>query len=173
MEKLIVYCHGYGSNKESSKVEWLNKVIQGRCVAFNIDIDPATSIPKLLDDISMEILDEPNRDEEMILVGTSLGGWYAAKLASIFQCKSVIINPSINPKTSLLKYGVPSEICNNYDDFEFNEGATYFIAQDDDVIDHSELLITLEAKGVQVFRSSGGHRFNEKFDLVVDYLSQI
>ncbi|MES2585825.1 MAG: YqiA/YcfP family alpha/beta fold hydrolase [Pseudomonadota bacterium] len=172
MDKLIIYFHGYGSSKESSKVQWLNKASNSRCIAFDIDIDPTISIPKLTHDITMEILDEPNLDEELIFVGTSLGGWYAAKLASIFKCGSVIINPTINPKTSLLKYGVSSQICNNYSDFEFNEDATYFISLDDEVIDHSGLLLTLENRKSKLFKSYGGHRFHENFTLVVDYLSQ-
>ena len=171
MNKIIIYCHGYGSSKESSKVHLLSQAKDAQCIAFDIDIDPMISVPRLKQQISDCLCRYPNA--KPVIVGTSLGGWYAAKMAAIFKCRSVIFNPSINPKTSLLKYGISQVICDHYENFEFNQDATYFIALDDHVIDHANLLSTLSARGHIPIRATGGHRFHENFNLVIEHLSEI
>ena len=88
MKKVIVYCHGYASSNKTDKVFRLKKMLPDAEVhAWNIAIDPEISIPYLTGKIDLDILATNPLEENinLIFVGTSLGGWYASKLADIYK----------------------------------------------------------------------------------------
>lgn len=43
-------------------------------------------------------------DEDIAFLGTSLGGFWALWLSKMFECKRIIINPSLDPQSTLTKY---------------------------------------------------------------------
>jgi predicted esterase YcpF (UPF0227 family) len=170
MEKIIIYCHGYGSNANSSKLQQLkNAGFEAYC--FNANINPIQALEDLTNEIDMILVENFNRNVELVFVGTSLGGWMASKLSEIYSAKSIIINPSINPKLSLLKYGVSSEICNLYNSMKFSKKAKYFFAENDEIIDNVETREKLinEEYDVTVVPNSD-HRFDKNFNLIIECL---
>ena len=72
---------------------------------------------------------------EIIFIGTSLGAWYAAELADKYKVKAILINPSYNPRQSLLKYEIEENIRNKYSPIKWLNDAIYYIAKNDEVID--------------------------------------
>jgi predicted esterase YcpF (UPF0227 family) len=171
MEKIIIYCHGYGSSSNSSKLQQIKDAgFEAYC--FDADIHPHKALKHLTKEIDTFLIDD-NRSGgiQLIFVGTSLGGWMAAELAPEYGAKSVIINPSINPKTSLLKYGVSEEICNLYEPIKFSKKAKYFFADKDEVIDNEEIREYLINEGLDVSVVPGAdHRFDKHFNIVLEYL---
>ena len=40
----------------------------------------------------------------MVVMGSSLGGFYATWLGAVMQCKTVLLNPAVNPARDLVGY---------------------------------------------------------------------
>lgn len=87
MQKKVLYIYGYGSSPESSTCKWLKNNLPNTIVySFGyVQADPENSIPYLC-----SLVEELNID---IVIGSSLGGWYAMHVASICSLPSILINP--------------------------------------------------------------------------------
>lgn len=175
MKKMIVYFHGYGSSPNSDKVSRLKQEEDFNVYAFNIDIDPEVATKQLTENIDMALMEDLHRPEELVFVGTSLGGWWAARMASLYKCKAVIINPSINPGVSLEKYGVSQEILNKYYPFPPYIGHKYFFAKNDKVINNERFRTILAESGYDVtVDDKAEHPFGgAPFEKVVSYLKTL
>lgn len=172
MKKLIVYFHGFGSSPNTDKVVRLKKEADFEVYAFPINIDYDVSIKELEHNIDMMLATDPEQPVKLVFVGTSLGGWWAKKMSKMYQCKAVVINPSVAPNESLKKYGVSDEICEKYHPIAPYEVDKYFFAEHDEVIDNVEFRQNLINAGYDVtIVKDANHRFNgESFELVVKYL---
>ena len=87
MQKKVLYIYGYGSSPESSTCKWLKDNLPNTIVySFKyVQTDPENSIPYLC-----SLVEELDID---IVIGSSLGGWYAMHVASICSLPSILINP--------------------------------------------------------------------------------
>lgn len=87
MQKKVLYIYGYGSSPESSTCKWLKNNLSNTIVySFEyVQSDPENSIPYLC-----SLVEELDID---IVIGSSLGGWYAMHIASICSLPSILINP--------------------------------------------------------------------------------
>jgi predicted esterase YcpF (UPF0227 family) len=168
MRKIAIYFHGYGSNANSEKTRKL-KESGLETYSWDIDIDPEVSVPFLENKILDLVLDRINEDIALVFIGTSLGGWYASKLAERFKSKNVfLINPSYCPRESLKKYNVEESICEKYDDLEFKDFHKVYIGSNDAVIDFTDV----DFNGADYHLISGAdHRFAEHFPIVINDLT--
>ena len=186
MERLmatIIYFHGWGSIGDSEKSRSLKSEFNSHTVISpDLPINPI-EVEKLIDDIVAKCTDYP-----LIMVGTSLGGFYANYFAHKLNVPCFLINPSTNPSESLKKrigYNV------NYvtkEKFEFKEDylnsyslmrelitdsfnyklITLFLSCDDTVIDYQETLNYIkDYKSVHIMED-GGHRFEKHWNLVIN-----
>lgn len=87
MQKKVLYIYGYGSSPESDTYKWLKNNLPNTIVySFGyVQTDPENSIPYLC-----SLVEELDID---IVIGSSLGGWYAMHVASICSLPSILINP--------------------------------------------------------------------------------
>lgn len=87
MQKKVLYIYGYGSSPESSTCKWLKNNLPNTIVySFGyVQADPENSIPYLC-----SLVEELDID---IVIGSSLGAWYAMHIASICSLPSMLINP--------------------------------------------------------------------------------
>jgi predicted esterase YcpF (UPF0227 family) len=167
MKKIVVYFHGYKSSANSDKVAMLREA-GFETYAWNIDVDPAVSLPRLTNYIDDMLLDNMHEPCEIFFVGTSLGAWYASNMGHLYGVQTILINPCYNPKESLAKYGVDQKILDNYlIDLQFASHQKVFIGSEDEVIDFSGV----DFKGADNTLVLGAdHRFNKEFGIVVDYI---
>ena len=94
---MILYIHGFGSCGDSVKSRTLKSHFGERDVlAPDVPVDPHAAISLL-----EELIEERDID---LLVGSSLGGYYAAYLADRYGIKSVLVNPSTRPYETLAAY---------------------------------------------------------------------
>lgn len=172
MDKLIIYCHGYASSANSDKLDALQKAgFDAHC--FQADIDPEVAFQSISDRVDDLLMDRMNEEIKLIFVGTSLGGWMASKLADSYGADAVIINPSLDPEASLVKYGVPKEIRNKYEKMKVNSKYQYFFAQYDEVIDHTECIKQCTDIGASItIVQSAYHRFQKDFSRVIKFLTK-
>ena len=102
MSKLhVIYFHGLGSSSKTDKVGMLRK--QGFDVsAPDIPMDPEEAEKYLIDFIKKHSKDAIAKGAtKIVFVGTSLGGYWAARMGEKFDAAQVLVNPAMNPEIQL------------------------------------------------------------------------
>lgn len=100
----LLYLHGFRSSPQSTKARLMAERMQREHPAViwccpQLPPSPAAAMA-LLRELTV---DWPR--ESMAVVGSSLGGCYAARLASETSCaRLVLINPAVHPSRDLTKY---------------------------------------------------------------------
>lgn len=167
MKKILVYCHGYGSSANSDKVDRLRSA-GFEVYAWDINPDPDVGLPMTADHVYNMVMDNLNRDVDLIFIGTSLGAWYAAKLAEDFGCEAVLVNPAHDPAFLLPEIGCDPTIAYKYDRMSFELNHTVFIASNDELISFDCVNF---GRAALVETATGGHRYNgPEFDAVIEYI---
>jgi predicted esterase YcpF (UPF0227 family) len=142
-------------------------------LAPDIPHDPIKAIPFL------EAFIEPHHDGDLMLIGSSLDGYYAQYLARKFPYNVVLINPALNPVPLLL--GQVGEQTNYYTGEKYmltEESVRALVQYDvthlardsiptlvlldkgDELIDHRDAKQRYENAGKVVVFPGGSHRFN-------------
>ena len=105
----IVYLHGFRSSPRSIKAQCIARAIaalpESRRPRFHVPAlppDPAAAIDGVAAWIEREI--GPRARQDLTLVGSSLGGFYATHLAERFGARAAVINPAIRPWDDLRGY---------------------------------------------------------------------
>jgi predicted esterase YcpF (UPF0227 family) len=100
----VVYFHGFGSGPNSEKVLKLRNA--GFDVsAPDIPVDPEQAEEHLIQFIKDHVSDAIERGAKIfVFVGTSLGGYWAARMGEQFDAKQVLVNPAMNPEIELQRY---------------------------------------------------------------------
>lgn len=99
----IFYLHGFLSAGSSHKAQWFAEQFKG-------EMDVATptypiSHPELtVSFISEQLADFLKTQPQCILVGASMGGFYAQYFAHLFGLPVILINPAVNPVGLLKDY---------------------------------------------------------------------
>ena len=174
---MILYIHGFASCGNSNKTQLLRenfpKVL---CPDIPVDPDEAISfLQKLVVD-----------NDVKLLIGSSLGGFYAAYLAEQFQIKTVLLNPSTQPFLTLSPYiGTNASFCSG-ETFEWTREhihklMPYAISQNsikapvlvllqkgDEVLDYTKAEDVY--KNYEVVVQEGG---NHRFENLDEYLGKI
>ncbi len=97
----IFYLHGFNSSPDSPKARLFAEYCSSRGITDvsvpSLPYDPERAMSLL------EAAIAPNAAEIAILVGSSLGGYYATYLAERYNLKAALINPAVAPCDSLQK----------------------------------------------------------------------
>jgi len=171
---LIIYLHGLNSSGKSQKAKALCKMFSDiEVLAPDIPHDPAKAIPFL------EAFIEPHHDGDLMLIGSSLGGYYAQYLARKFPCNVVLINPALNPVPLLLgqvgeqtnyytgeKYMLTEEIVRALAQYDVTHLARdsiptlVLLDEGDELIDYHYAKERYQGVGQVVVFPGGSHRFD-------------
>ncbi|MCU0868306.1 MAG: alpha/beta fold hydrolase [Burkholderiales bacterium] len=97
---MVVYLHGFNSSPASVKARQLERALaaRGRGPAFAC---PALSSHPTEAAAQIAALCDPVDATQLVLVGSSLGGFYATWYAQQRGCRAVLINPAITPHDGL------------------------------------------------------------------------
>lgn len=92
----IIYLHGFNSSAASTKAQQLFKLLTALGCAEHLrlpalDNDPAQA--------AVTIDKAINASTQPLLVGSSLGGFYATYFAQKYQLPAILINPAVTPHT--------------------------------------------------------------------------
>lgn len=112
----LIYLHGFRSSPQSFKAQQLGQAMAqaGRAHDFvcpALPASPAAAIALIVDRIV------PNARD--VVVGSSLGGYYARYLAEICGARTVLLNPSIRPAESLARHLGRGTLFHSDEPFEF------------------------------------------------------
>ena len=98
---MIIYLHGFNSTGASAKGQFLKENLATISVLTpTYHYDPRRAIPYL----EQLILQQQALGQPPMLVGSSLGGFYAQYLAHRLRLKVVLINPALLPLNTLADY---------------------------------------------------------------------
>jgi len=90
----IIYFHGYQSNGSSSTGNALQKSMDCKVVCTNYNTHNADDAFEYLNKL---VSDEINADDEILLLGNSLGGFWASYFAGKYHKNLLLINPCMDP----------------------------------------------------------------------------
>lgn len=97
---MILYIHGFASSGASKKAKILKNYFGNDLViAPSLSYIPSYAIREL----EHIIEDLRSQNIPILLVGSSLGGFYALYLSAKYNLKAVLINPTLNPFEDLKK----------------------------------------------------------------------
>lgn len=100
----FIYFHGFNSkpNPSSEKIKHLEELGEVRFISYNT-FDTFANINEHITSKLIPMLEELG-SENVTLVGTSLGGYWAGIMSSVQGVPAILINPSINPSESMKRY---------------------------------------------------------------------
>lgn len=114
--RTIVYLHGFisapGSRKATMLRDYVERCVEGVALTVpQLHHRPARAIEQAA------LACEGIEPAELTLVGSSLGGFYAAVLAERLGCRAALVNPAVHPHTHFARYLGPQK--NMYTGEEF------------------------------------------------------
>ncbi len=173
---MILYIHGFKSCGKGNKSEALRRYF-GDVVAPDLPFSPTKAIHFLDELITKEAID--------LLVGSSLGGYYATYLAQKHGIKAVLINPSVHPYDTLRSYvGEQERFCDGerfvwkeeylhdllrYDTKNLRRGLFLVLLQTGDEVLDYRVALKKYANQRCIVEYGGNHRFEN----IEDYLCMV
>ena len=176
---MILYIHGFASCGAGNKVQLLQQHFgEAQVISPDLPVVPVETI----NDLKAIISEDPVR----LLIGSSLGGYYAEYLCSRYSIPAVLINPSTRPFETLKNYiGSNTNWCSG-ESFEWEPGycdALKSIYRETPAADEKYLVLLQSADEVLDYRlaetryqrhkvivEQGG---NHRFENLGDYLPVI
>jgi hypothetical protein len=154
---MILYLHGFRSSPQSFKARMLAERMQalGRGDGYLCPQLPASPQQAMA---LAAALTENCPPEQLTLIGSSLGGYYATWLAERLGCRAVLLNPAVAPLRDLEQHVGVGTAYHSSEPFEFKpeyiaqlqalavaqitQPARYFLiaATGDEVLDWQEML---------------------------------
>jgi predicted esterase YcpF (UPF0227 family) len=175
IKRTIIYFHGFNSDGIGYKPDALRAHFENdNIIALDLEADPAwvkETIGRLIED----------NEEELYFLGTSLGGFYAWYFGAITKRPAFLYNPSMKPHITLDDRGVGEfktwtkgrdynfkgsflpvleEMADEAKNKEVQSNMNFFLATDDDVLDHSALAGDYPAANYLKWFDNVGHRFS-------------
>lgn len=115
---MIVYLHGFRSSPLSFKAQLLAGRFKesGRSAEFRCPQLPAS--PRQAIQLASAVIEQVPPDQ-ITLIGSSLGGYYATWLAEQTGCRAVLLNPAVKPPRDLERYVGVTTAFHSDEPFEF------------------------------------------------------
>jgi hypothetical protein len=170
----ILYCHGWGSNFDPSKkkIRALAKALPVNGITVDYTSHPQEAFKMYAARLKLH--------PKALVVGTSLGGFYAAWLGAEFDRPFIAINPAITPSKTSKAYvgagvnhaGVPFELKEDcvmaYDELSFRlDGqGTIILDMNDEILSAQATLDFVRGRLPVVVFEGGSHRFDHIVELI-------
>tara|TARA_R110000772_G_scaffold196899_2_gene307638 strand:+ start:4629 stop:5243 length:615 start_codon:yes stop_codon:yes gene_type:complete len=154
----LIYLHGFNSSPVSQKAKSLNKYAQDELgsAANKQKFEVLTPNLPYKPEKAMVLVEELMEGaDNVVLIGSSLGGFYSIYLAEKYQCKAVLVNPLVTLKKDLADNFIGRHI-NPYSHEEFEIG-----------MQDAEYLLSLELASIK--NQTNYFLLLEEGDEVLDY----
>jgi predicted esterase YcpF (UPF0227 family) len=187
----LLYLHGFRSSPQSTKARIMADYVGARHPKVRWWCPQLPPSPREAAAVIVEGIANWPR-QSMAVMGSSLGGYYASWVAQLARCKSVMINPAVNPARDLEKYiGEQSSWHDPEETFFFRPEyieelrqldtramtpaapEMVLIAQGDEVLDWSEMSERYP-HALQLVQEGGDHalsNFAEYLDRIDEFLA--
>ncbi len=168
---MFLYIHGFASTGNAFKGKVLGNYFgREKVISPTLPVNPADAMAIL------EQIVADNSSEELILVGSSLGGFYSIYLSQKYDLKAVLINPVIDWTVMKHVIGV-NKNWQTGEEFEFTAAECELLKQfqveqpncdnylvllqkDDELLDYRKTVDFMPI-AQRVVKSGGGHHYND------------
>jgi predicted esterase YcpF (UPF0227 family) len=114
----LLYLHGFRSSPQSAKAQVMARHVAQQHPAVTWWAPQLPPSPReAMDGVLAGIRDWPR--DQMAVVGSSLGGFYATHIAAITGCRAVLLNPAVRPERDLERYIGDQTLWHSPDDHFF------------------------------------------------------
>lgn len=115
---MILYLHGFRSSPQSFKARMIGERLQalGRGEDYLCPQLPAS--PSAAVELALQLMGG-HAPEDVAVIGSSLGGYYATWVAEQTGCRAVLLNPAVKPPRDLEKYVGVTTAYHSAEPFEF------------------------------------------------------
>lgn len=153
----ILYLHGLNGNPESQTAKWFNSEF-GAVTPVGLDLLDYEDTIKKISNIECDIV-----------VGNSLGGFYANYFANKKQIPQILINPCFHPDLMLLKINKKISNYNELHQFSINSdtGSLVILSNEDELFSEYWDLLKSKLHFTQFKSINGKHK------LTLDNLEEI
>lgn len=161
---MLYYVHGYLSSPDGDKATLFTDQLQAKAIKYR-DVPPEKLV---IADCLTQIQKKISDDEQAMLIGSSLGGFLAAKTAQLKSIiKLILINPAIIPPTVDISTidDMPHRILKDMQDEtlflkKISSDITILVGTNDDLVPNDWSIEFAKAQGatIQFFRDD--HRFS-------------
>lgn len=183
----LLYLHGFRSSPRSFKARLVQERMTAAGLASNLICPQLPASPKAAMELAL-LLAERHAPDNLAIVGSSLGGFYATWLAEKLGARAVLLNPSVNPLASLEKHVGVTTAWHSDEPFEFRREyidelaeltvaritrpERYFLvaATGDEVLDYRDMLAHYAGARQHVIDGSD-HAISEFSDYVDEVLA--
>jgi len=115
---MILYLHGFRSSPRSFKARLVQERMTAAGRASDLICPQLPASPKAAMELAL-LLAERHAPDNLAIVGSSLGGFYATWLAERLGVRAVLLNPSVDPLSSLEKHVGLTTAWHSDEPFEF------------------------------------------------------
>lgn len=186
-KRSVIYIHGFGSSGLGGKASLFRQRYRDKAITF---VAPSLSyVPDLAIQTLVELIESCSN---VVLIGSSLGGFYAIYLATKFNLKAALINPAVLAPTTLRHHTQKKESAKNYYDgscFEWSdnhlqmllkyttqepkdENMLLLLQKGDEILDYNDALKYLP-NAKRIIQEGGSHSFEgveNYFDAIDNFL---
>ena len=103
---MILYLHGFLSTGQSAKGQWFKQAFAKEGIEVLTPTYPIASPQKSIDFLEAEVhrLQDATSEQNWLVMGSSMGGFYGQYLAQTYQKPLVMINPALRAAEILGQY---------------------------------------------------------------------
>lgn len=99
--KTVLYLHGFASSSRSEKALMIQNFFQQQLPQHRLLVPDLPYTPLEADSLLQHLCAENPPDA---VIGSSLGGFLATRIAEQYQCQAVLINPAVQPHLLLRQH---------------------------------------------------------------------
>jgi predicted esterase YcpF (UPF0227 family) len=114
----VLYLHGFRSSPRSFKARVVQERMTAAGRAGDLICPQLPASPKAAMELAL-LLAERHAPDNLAIIGSSLGGFYATWLAERLNVPAVLLNPSVDPLKSLEKHVGVTTAWHSSEPFEF------------------------------------------------------
>lgn len=100
----LIYIHGLDSDANSTKGLLLDQYCQQHHPDITVHRPDLNQPPQVVFDKLVHLVEELGRGSKVVLVGSSLGGYFATLVSNETGCPALLINPSTLPHITLQRF---------------------------------------------------------------------
>lgn len=121
---MILYLHGFRSSPQSFKAQMLGQAVReaGHGEAWccpQLPPSPKRAHDLITRSIEQRVAQGLNPKEQLVVIGSSLGGYYAGCVAETWQCRAVLLNPVVYAARDLATHIGEHTMWNSPERFHF------------------------------------------------------
>jgi len=181
---MLIYCHGFGSSGQATKAQILRTNFpDGTVISPDLPLEPSAAILTIEQKIQAI-----NGNSRLLLVGSSLGGFYALHLHQKSGVPAILLNPTVDPigdtdrREQLENNFEADDLAAWCDEYTNQIRGLYhpaesvnpdylsiFLNRDDEVLDYRKAERYFKTKNCRItIADQGGHRFDKFEELIPD-----